>query len=346
MEIMPVEESATQSSLPVPSVVIVGGGQIGSRHLQAMPRLGREASVYVVDPRPESLSTAKTRYGEVASDRSPVSLHLQESLDGLPEFIEVAIIATSADVRLSVLRELLKKSRVKYLILEKVLFQSSSELAEAARLLNTTSTATWVNCPRRLLPAYSELRNTLAGVRPLQVRVSGTNWGIGCNSIHFLDLIQFLSGQQEELSFTSSNLGDAFPAKRTGFIEFTGSLDGRFGSDIVFTLTSFPAGSSPVEAPVMVGLDSPGVRCVIVEEGARINGWQSTASQNWEWTPFSCDLLFQSQMTHHVVSSLLDTGKCELPAFEEAARIHAPFLAVLNRHLFGKTGSETKCPIT
>jgi predicted dehydrogenase len=327
----------------VPAIAIIGGGQIGSRHLQALARLGRPATVDVIDPAPQSLATARSRFEDVAGGDSQVSLRLHEDLAGLPGSIDVAIVATSSDVRLDVLRGLLANSRVKYLILEKVLFQSLACFAEASRLLAATSTAAWVNCPRRLSPVYSELRDALGGVRPLQVRVSGANWGIGCNSVHFLDLIQFIAGGFDKLSFTSVKLDRGSPAKRAGFLEFTGSLDGRFDSDVSFSLSSYAAG----DAPIMIDIDNPAARCVIVEGDGRLSGWRSEASGKWEWRPVSCEFLYQSQLTHLIVRSLLDTGTCALPVFEAAARLHEPLLAVLNRHLFGSlAGNETICPIT
>jgi predicted dehydrogenase len=332
--------SSQQRSL---AIAIIGGGQIGSRHLQALARLGRPATIDLVDPSPQSLATASSRFQDVASPDSPVSLNLHQDLSALPELIDVAIIATSADTRLEALKGLLAKSRVKQLILEKVLFQSPACIDEAARLLSEASTAVWVNCPRRLSPIYGELRAALAGVRPIQVRVSGANWGIGCNSIHFLDLIQFIAGQTGPLSFTSANLDKAFPAKRSGFLEFTGSLDGRFEPDLSFSLTSYATG----DAPVMIEIDSPVIRCVIVEGDGRLQGWQTRASEKWEWRPVSCEFLYQSQLTHLIVKSLLDTGICGLPSFDEAARLHEPLLAILNRHLYGDlAGNEMKCPIT
>lgn len=330
-----------------PAIGIVGGGQIGSRHLQALAHLGRSATVYLCDPNPASLAIAESRFQDVASPGGEVALSLHQDLSALPGFLDVAIVATSADVRLEVLRHLLEKSQVKYLILEKVLFQSAQDCDEAAQLLSGTATRTWVNCPRRLSAIYSELRAALAevrpGFRPLEVRVTGSAWGIGCNSVHFLDLIRYLAGENGDLALTSSGLSAAFPAKRAGFVEFTGSLAGRVGTGGHFSLTSYPEGN----APVLIHVDSPAVRCVIAEEDGHLAGWRSSASENWQWRPFSSDFPYQSQLSQLIVRSLLDTGTCALPTFEESVRIHKPLLKALNRHHFGGyADNSTRCPIT
>ena len=123
-----------------PALAIIGGGQIGSRHLQALAQLDRAAIVHVVDPNPASLATSRSRFEEARPHGSAVDLSMHESFGALPPALDVAIIATSADVRLEVLRQLLEITHVKYLILEKVLFQREREVKEAARLLSATST--------------------------------------------------------------------------------------------------------------------------------------------------------------------------------------------------------------
>lgn len=325
------------------SIAIIGGGQIGSRHLQALAHLARPALIYVVDRSPASLATAQSRFQDVRPPDCNVAVSFHTDLAALPGEIDVAIVATNADVRLEVLKRLLATCRVEYFILEKVLFQSAHDIDAAAGLLGPRVARTWVNCPRRMAPAYLELRQALAGSRPLDVRISGAGWGIGCNSIHFLDLIDFLAGRANVLSVTSSRLGPPVPARRHGFIEFTGSLEGYLDHDVRFSLTSYAEG----EAPILIHIDSPTLRCIAVEENAQITGQHSRADENWVWRPSSEPFRYQSQLSHLVVNSLLEEGTCGLPTFEESARLHKPFLAAINKHLFGSSADdETKCPIT
>ncbi|NJM62856.1 MAG: alpha/beta hydrolase [Oscillatoriales cyanobacterium RU_3_3] len=59
---------------------------------------------------------------------------------------------------------------------------------------------TWVNCPRRMQPAYHKLRQDLHGHSPITMRVVGGGWGLACNGIHFLDLAAFLFGREYPLA--------------------------------------------------------------------------------------------------------------------------------------------------
>ena len=46
-------------------VFIIGAGQLGSRHLQALKYVKEALDISVIDPREESLSTAKERYASL-----------------------------------------------------------------------------------------------------------------------------------------------------------------------------------------------------------------------------------------------------------------------------------------
>ena len=48
------------------NIAIIGGGQIGSRHLQGLAKLSKQFQIYVVDPDKQALSIAKQRYLEVS----------------------------------------------------------------------------------------------------------------------------------------------------------------------------------------------------------------------------------------------------------------------------------------
>jgi hypothetical protein len=323
-------------------LAIIGAGQIGSRHLQALANLDRTATVFIIDPSSESLATAETRFKQVAK-RDHVSLKASQKLTDLPAAIDVAIIATNSNVRLELLKGLLAHSRVSHVILEKVLFQSQEECDLAAQLLKGAASTAWVNCPKRLSPLYSDVRKELDGEGLVNIYVSGSNWGLGCNSIHFLDLAQFITGSTESPLIADLELDQGSPAKRKGFVEFTGSLNGSLGKNVRFTLRSFPTG----DAPPMIQIDSARLRYLIVEEDGILRGWRSSGAEGWVWQPVTSPSLYQSQLTHLLVQALLDNGQCALPRFEESVILHYPLLKALNHHLFGDAAdAKTKCPIT
>ena len=150
-----------------------------------------------------------------------------EYLDSLEEFdepVELAIIATNADVRRNVIEELVSNSRVKYLILEKVVFQSVADFKVVMSLLKKNNIKVWVNCSRRMFPFFRELKKRTVNAPQVSLTVVGSHWGMGCNTIHMLDLLAFLT-EQTKFEVDASNLDQqVYETKRKGFIEFGGEL--------------------------------------------------------------------------------------------------------------------------
>ncbi|WP_162047622.1 Gfo/Idh/MocA family oxidoreductase [Vibrio taketomensis] len=101
---------------------MIGAGQLGSRHLQALAQLDDQFSVYVLDPSERSLEVAQLRYQEVVQEISPDVTYLSD-IDNIAGMnIDVCIVATNADIRLGVIKQLVDKLKVKHLILEKYFF--------------------------------------------------------------------------------------------------------------------------------------------------------------------------------------------------------------------------------
>ena len=116
-------------------ILIIGAGQLGSRHLQALAMLDREVCISVLDPSSESLNVAKERWNAVASQEQKNWAVFYDQLEKVPNsHIDVTIIATNANIRLLVVQQLLQTKSVKYVILEKVVFQSIQHFEEAQRL--------------------------------------------------------------------------------------------------------------------------------------------------------------------------------------------------------------------
>ena len=116
-------------------VALIGAGQLGSRHLQGLAKSSIEFSIEVVEPFQKSREVAKQRYEEIETNPKVKSIDFFESIDQLSSKIEIVIIATNADVRSKIVKELLLKKSVKNLILEKVLFQTVEEYHDVEKLL-------------------------------------------------------------------------------------------------------------------------------------------------------------------------------------------------------------------
>ncbi|MDN3614789.1 Gfo/Idh/MocA family oxidoreductase [Vibrio gallaecicus] len=318
------------------NILIIGAGQLGSRHLQGALLSPNELKITVIDPSSESLNIAKERAGQVEYGNKNSTVSYSNELP-LNENVDVCIIATAAQVRAAVTKQLLDKNQVEHIVFEKVLFQKIADYSEISALLAETSTTGWVNCPRRLFPTYTALKQQLDTSKPINMVVDGHAWGMACNSVHFLDVFAFLA-ENSTLELVESKLdSELIESKRVGFYETTGQLSFTAGNH---TLT---IQSGQEETPQLsVSLVNGETRFVVNEvEGV----W--TKSQGEDTEQFTHKPLFQSQLTGGTVDQLLSSNTCGLTPFEQSCNLHVPFINALLVHMSAVLEKELDaCPIT
>ena len=141
----------------VSTVLIAGAGQLGLRYLQGLAQCRAPLRVYVQDPSRQSLDRATQRWNEVLGADVPHEVSFHYSFELLSQQIDIAIVATTADVCPEVVAQIANRSGVRFWVLEKVLTQSEAALDELMARVGDGSTA-WVNTPRRIVPWHQALK--------------------------------------------------------------------------------------------------------------------------------------------------------------------------------------------
>ncbi|CAK4070517.1 Gfo/Idh/MocA family oxidoreductase [Vibrio sp. 16] len=301
------------------NLLIIGAGQLGSRHLQALAQLDDKFSIYVLDPSEQSLDVAKQRYQEVAQETSPEVIYVtdMEAIAGLN--VAVAIVATNAAVRLGVVKQLIEKLKVDYLVLEKVIFQSAAQLVEAETLLANAGVKTWVNCPRRQFPAYQELAKYCQGAQSVTLEVKGSNWGLGCNAIHFIDLWNYFVGfSSYELDFQANV--SVIDSKRPGYKELIGGLSAKSDQH---RLALYCEQTESGQVMLDITLIADGERIELSEREGAVR-WFNQNGDTVQESPLQ--ILFQSQLSNKVVLDLINNQDCDLTTLTESSILHSEFL--------------------
>jgi predicted dehydrogenase len=323
-------------------VIIIGAGNIGSRHLQSLVKSKLTLSITVVDPNAQALEISKKRFNESLTRKkvgtSPTYLQNLKDVDA--EF-DVAIVATNSDVRRSVIEELVSKSRVKYLIVEKVAFQNTDDFESVIKLLNSKKVKAWVNLPRRVIPFYQNLKTTVKPHDQVYCTVQGGEWGLACNAIHFVDCLCYLI-EETDYEVTCQHLDKGLKeSKRTGFVELTGSLHFHFKNGSGLNLIS----QNGTDAPPLTMIQTKSAQYIVQEEKGV--GWTLKKETGWKWEKIKFKWPYQSGLTHKIVEEIISTGKCGLPSLEESYLIHKPLLNSFLDHLEKVTGKKySSCPIT
>jgi len=322
------------------NIAIIGSGQLGSRHLQGLAKIDMEINIEVVDLIVQSLELARKRYEEIPANPNVKSISFFQSIEDLNNSLDLVIVATNADIRYELVVQLLRAKKVKNIILEKIVFQRVKEFDNIIKLFKQHKIKCWVNCPRRVFPFYRDLKSMISPGEAVSISVQGGDWGMACNSIHYLDLLAYLS-QDTNLLVDATHLNsELISSKREGFYEVSGLLIGNIGDNRI-TLWG-----GKKEVPTIITLMTESL-VVIIDEGRGIIQ-SARKDSNWEWTSEEKKIVYyQSELTHLVAKDILIGGDCELASLHESAELHKPFLTELIRFYNEQTGSDIDyCPIT
>lgn len=325
----------------VKRVLILGAGNIGSRHLQALGRSRIPLEITVIDPSAQALEISRQRFDEVVKHGSAHKPRYCLNLNDVSAEFDVGIVATNSDIRRRIVEELLDMKKVKYLMLEKVAFQSANDFERVMKLLKAKHVKAWVNFPRRVIPFYKELKKLIKPHEQVFYTVQGGDWGLACNALHFIDVLSFLTEETDYEVSCDSLDRKIKESKRKGFVEFTGSLHCHFHNGSELSLVS----QNNSVCPPLITILTTSLLSVVKEEKGVAK--MSKEEKNWEWEEVNFKWPYQSELTHKIVEEIIATGNCGLTPIEESYLIHKPLLVSFTNYLEKITGKKYSiCPIT
>lgn len=323
------------------NIAIIGAGELGSRHLQALAHLEEDAVIHVVDPSEKSRKIAKERFEAVEqkTDKS-IKLLLHSAIDHLNDTFDLALIATGSDVRANLIRSLISRVKVRNMLLEKVLFQKEADYFEIQELLKKENVSAWINCYRRDTDFFKSVKAKLNLSEKIKVSVCGSRWGIGCLGVHFIDLLAFFS-DHVDFEFQKSQLDKKLlDAKRKGFKEFTGVLEGVNSRGDSLIMDSKDHGNQPW----VMSIENGKTWQKIAEE---VGGADYQYFDGKIESQCRINIPMQSQRTHILAKQIVHENHCGLPNYNDSMTLHIPLIRVLLKHLQQTTGEKVEaCPIT
>jgi hypothetical protein len=300
------------------SILIVGAGQLGSRYLQGLAKLHLTLDIIVYDISENSLKLAESRWLEVSSIRSIHQIQFVNNLDFNIKKFDIVIIATSSSVRQSLVKKISNNFDVKFWILEKVLAQSVEEINEISDCIKGAKGA-WVNTPRRVMGWWKMLKESINPNTPLEISIRGGSWGLACNSIHFLDIVHWITG--EKLIKVQTDLLETqwYESKRNGYYEVFGSINCLFSEGTVVELTV-----DRTDSIIQIDIENN-------KKSWSINEKKGIA-YNSDGNKINGNIELQSEITTTVIENILLTGNCDLPSLESSSILHKPFISSMLEH--------------
>jgi predicted dehydrogenase len=295
--------------------------------LQALKAVRKPLDVFVVDKSDNSLKVSRERYDIMPAGKIK---HNVNYLKEIPKGnFDIIFITTRADIRAEMIRKALQSGKVKYMVLEKWLFTNLKDYAQINGLLNKHRVKAWVNCSMRMMPFYKSLLLKFKGKR-ISYSVTGSNFGLVTNLIHYIDHAVSMAGSDEFELLTGGLDKKIIPSKRNGFLELTGTAIAKFKDGSICSVTSWPQGS----APIIVQMQNDSARCIYKESEGK--AWLAEPLNNWKWREYDAPVPFQSQLTTLLTESILNNGKCDLVSYNQSMKIHIqlvkPLLNFVNQN--------------
>ena len=195
------------------NVIIIGCGNIGERHLQALLKI-KKIKVFIIDNNKLRIQFLQAKYSIFKNIYyTNFNFFKKKKIS-----FKLAIFSGNSNNRFRLINNFLTYSNVKNLILEKVVFNKLSEYEKCIKLLKKRKIYAYVNCPRRLVPFFKKLKK----FKKIEFEIKGSKWGLLSNSIHFLDLFFYIT--REVPLFKNANYKKIINSKRSGFKDAYGDI--------------------------------------------------------------------------------------------------------------------------
>ncbi len=318
--------------------LVVGCGNIGSRHLQSLTLLPYKMNIDIVDPNTKSIFLAKKKLNEINPLHNNIELSWHNSLRDITDPYDLVIVATSAMGRVSLIQNLLKLGNNRFLI-EKMVCQSVDEYDLLLSIMKTFQAKGWVNTNRRYFDTYREIQKILQNNQKINLFVIGANPRLGTSAIHYIDLFCWLINDYEVELSGKLLINKLFPNKRGDMLnEFAGTIMATGKNKSTLFITFIPDSDLPTTVNIFGEKDF----FILDESNEKIIS-QNISFQN----KYDFKFRHTSELTKFIVEDIVNNDFCKLPTLDDSYHIHCELFRIFNNHIKKLTNRDIQlCPIT
>jgi len=316
-------------------ILLVGCGNIGSRHLQALVKLPYEIDIEIVDPNIDAQNLAKKRLEEIEYNKSSFSFTWKSFIDNSKNN-DLVILATPSKNRLELIKTLVDLENRRFLV-EKMVCQSKEEFESISSLINSKNSKVWVNASRRYFVSYQEIIKQFETNSQINLNVHAGNMGLGSNAIHFLDIFAWFT-KNENFVLNGNFLNNKIHENKRGsdYKEFSGTILGKSPNNSTI-LINF---SEENDLPLYVSFFGNKRALIIDETNEIILELPNSTKKEFK-------MEFTSTLTTKIVKDIFEKDNTLLPTLEESKNAHFELFRIFNDHIKKITKEEVeKCPIT
>ena len=312
----------------IKKILIIGFGNIGFRHAESL--LSENYSILVVDPQKKNFNKIPKLFKKKITYYKNIEEINEKNFDLL-------ISATNSNIRYRTTINILKKFKIKNIIFEKFVFIKENEFHKMNEILEEQKIKAWVNCPLRVMPVFKKIKQKLNKNDNLIINVSGSNWNMASNTIHYLDLYNYFVGTKFK-NFENKLLKKSYKSKRKGFFELYGFIKFNVNKKNYLTLENV---NKPNKLSIIIKFNNHKFSLDFNKESNIIKYYYKNKLVNKNLFIFDK----QSNMTLKLVSKIFQKKSPGLITFKNSVLLHLKFLEMLKYHSIYNLNSRNY-PIT
>ncbi len=320
------------------NIAIIGCGIIGSRHLQALVKTNFSINIHVVEKHSKSKKNAISLLKEISYNTKNHKIFWHTSITKFNEECDLVIISTRSPNRVKLISILLQKGYKKFLV-EKMVCQSTNEYKLLTKQMKKFSASAWINTPRRYFQSYQKIKKEIKNAKFLHLTIFCENVGLGTNSIHYVDLFSWLTGDYSLKLKGNFLLPKILPSKRgREFKEFFGTINGsNFSNSNYLQITSLPSLRDSMYVTISTDLGQ-----YVIDE---LN--QKMILMNKKSIKSKFLFEYTSSITTKIVNDILKKDTCLLPTISDSFIAHHEIFKIFNNHIKKQLKRDVSlCPIT
>lgn len=314
-------------------ILIVGFGAMGCRHAQSFLDQKKDYEVHILEPSDDNIKQNIKRINAEKND-----FIWYKDIDNIP-LLDIAIVATSSYPRFEIVKNLLMMGYKKFL-LEKIVFQSEEQFNTIIKMINDSESIAYCNFVNRYFVAYNDIKKQLEqSTKKININILGgaLELGLGCNAIHYIDILQYLTNN-DEIQLTKFNLQLLKNDNRRGsmYKEFYGMIQLANKAGDTITLNS----ELELQQDITISI-SQGEKTFLLNEGTGKLFISDKSASNI--TDFK--IIPSSKLTHDIIEDIFK-NKCRLTKLDQTLLSHTSLFKAFNETINNNHSSETLCPIT
>jgi hypothetical protein len=313
------------------NILICGFGNIGQRHFESIYKIRNlPINIYVLDKDKNKFNKYfKTK--KLSNNRIKIF-----ELNSKQKKFDIAIISTTANRRYELIKKLKKKYYIKSWIIEKILEQSATRVKKISYVLKDNN-QTFVNIPRREMPRFLKLKRNIKTKKNVYFNISGGNWGMAGNLIHFIDLVMWLTNSKIKKIEKCDKLIWKKSRRRQGFNEVNGKIKVSFSKGNILKIES-----NNTFDPLKIEINENGNHWLLKEVKLIKKGKElyfehcSPNVYKNKKIIFSNKIILQSNLTKKIIKSILSSNTTNLPRIVDHIQTHVLMLNFFSKNLKNK----------